>query len=152
MNLRSLPDKLHELLEVALNDLILCEQDPTYSVNMGWWHEKDPYVNPDVCLVCLAGTVIAKTLNVHPDVPVSLALGNSPFNSDTSQKLKRLDSLQSGFLNDFFDHELTVAQVEMRYMQLFGHPIEIPSYSPSTKNEFHTVLSRLVRVLKEMDL
>jgi hypothetical protein len=57
-----LPDKTSELLEVALRDLEACEADPKYRVAMHTWHH---YLTPeDVCLVCLAGAVMAKSLDV----------------------------------------------------------------------------------------
>lgn len=63
-----LPDKLSELIEVALMDLILAEQMKEYEIDMGAYH-----VANGKCRVCFAGSVIAATNNfslynrsIHP--------------------------------------------------------------------------------------
>ena len=84
-----LPNKPSELLTVALNDLIKTENDPRYRVDMYIWH--DP-MGPDSCLVCLAGSVMAQSLETSP------ALETVPghFDSDTGGKLVALDCFQQG--------------------------------------------------------
>ncbi len=73
-----LPDKLSELLKLAIKDLLETEKDKRYSVDMDSWHEYDPRAN--VCYVCLAGAVITQTIKldfttqcnlIHPhyDIP-----------------------------------------------------------------------------------
>lgn len=56
----TLPDRLSDLLEVAVNDAKACGKDPRYKLSMMNWHE--PIGDSGVCRVCLAGSVIAKTL------------------------------------------------------------------------------------------
>lgn len=53
-----LPNKMSDLLEVALSDLEKCRSDKDYIIDMDNWH------NPSGvgCMVCLAGSVMAKTL------------------------------------------------------------------------------------------
>jgi hypothetical protein len=62
----NLPDKPSDLLEVALRDLKAVEaMRDTYVVNMGLWHEpKSGYGSK--CAVCLAGSVLAQSMSVHP--------------------------------------------------------------------------------------
>ncbi len=55
-----LPNKLSALIRVALADLRKCEEDPKYVIFMEDWHV--PQDN-GVCAVCLAGAVMAKSLN-----------------------------------------------------------------------------------------
>jgi hypothetical protein len=58
-----LPDKLSELIRLALRDLAAVEANPTYKVSMcDSWHEP----HGKVCHVCLAGAVMAKTLATSP--------------------------------------------------------------------------------------
>ena len=54
-----LPDKPSELIRLALADLALCAADPNYRIDMGQWHMPEH----GVCQVCLAGAVMAKSLN-----------------------------------------------------------------------------------------
>lgn len=58
-----LPSVPSELIELALRDLELTEADDRYRVNMDRWHELD---GEDVCHVCLAGAVMAQTLQLDP--------------------------------------------------------------------------------------
>ena len=64
-----LPDKLSDLLRLAVHDAQACEADPRYTLNMRRWHQID--VTTKKCNVCLAGAVIAKTLHVEPHVALS---------------------------------------------------------------------------------
>lgn len=57
-----LPDKLSELIDVALADLEKVEADPLYEVDMGEWHQP----RGPKCSVCFAGSVMAKTCDVDP--------------------------------------------------------------------------------------
>lgn len=56
----TLPDKLSDLIELALVCLIKCERSPNYKINMGVWH--DPIWGHLPCSVCLAGAVMAQVL------------------------------------------------------------------------------------------
>ena len=57
-----LPDKPSELILLALNDLKKCEADPGYEIGMDEWHQPLYY---NVCEVCFAGAVMAKTLGAE---------------------------------------------------------------------------------------
>lgn len=59
---RRLPDKLSELLTVALADLQKAEADPRYEINMDEWHA--PVGSR--CAVCLGGAVLAFSLKTPP--------------------------------------------------------------------------------------
>ena len=64
----TLPNKLSELLRLAVWDAVACEQMPeTYELNMGLWHSP----SQGICRVCMAGAVMAQTLRMHPDDSVS---------------------------------------------------------------------------------
>lgn len=62
-----LPDRMSDLIEVALRDVRACAMDPRYVMNMGAWH--DP-TGDGRCEVCAAGAVMAKTLGADPDRPM----------------------------------------------------------------------------------
>lgn len=72
--MKKLPNKLSELIRLAMKDLELVENDEKYKVDMdmGSWHfpwfsEEAEHFDVDdeveVCNVCLAGAVMAKTLD-----------------------------------------------------------------------------------------
>ena len=68
-----LPDKPSELIRTSIRDLVLCELDPKYEIDMADWHvpyftdeacDNDDWSDANVktCNVCLAGAVMSKTL------------------------------------------------------------------------------------------
>ena len=59
-----LPDKPSDLLQLALDDLQKTENDDRYVINMDVWHDPGPPDNK--CRVCLAGSVMAQTLQGSP--------------------------------------------------------------------------------------
>lgn len=85
-----LPNKASELLRLAINDLELIEKDERYSIDMNTWHI---YNNEDnKCAVCLAGSIIAKTLNYN-----ILKLFNfSNFSENIHEKLEALNEFKNG--------------------------------------------------------
>lgn len=98
----TLPDKTSELLKLALKDLLSVESDKDYSVNMYLWHES---VRGDSCHVCLAGSVMARTLKVPKTQNVSLVLkemylpGRAPkavFRTETEEKLRTISNVALG--------------------------------------------------------
>ena len=58
--MNELPNKLSELIELAVRDVQACEADPRYILNMGRWHAP----RNGGCEVCMAGAVMAQTLRV----------------------------------------------------------------------------------------
>ena len=83
-----------ELVRWALNDLAACEADPGYEIDMGEWHTSRAYEDHSVCQVCLAGAVMAQTLDVAYDVSLS-AHG---MDYAIQQQLYMLDYFQDGFI------------------------------------------------------
>lgn len=53
-----LPDKPSELIKLAVKDLVKCEKDPRFIIDMEDWCYRDG----DFCAVCLAGSVMAQRL------------------------------------------------------------------------------------------
>lgn len=89
-----LPTKLSDLLELALRDLISCERSPRYRVNMDQWHVWRP--KQKVCEVCLAGAVIARTLNW----PIEKDMRIDVFSTHDDDRLDALDSLRLGYVSE----------------------------------------------------
>ena len=85
----NLPDKPSELIRLALADLALCAADPNYRIDMGEWHKPED----GVCQVCLAGAVMAKSLNASR----AAELYSSDF-PENRQKIKVLDDFRNGIV------------------------------------------------------
>ena len=60
-----LPNKLSALLRLAVQDAQKCERDPRYELNMGAWHVLED--GDATCQVCMAGAVMAQTLQYPID-------------------------------------------------------------------------------------
>ena len=86
-------DKIYKLLDLAMSDLEKVEKDSRYEVNMNSWHWKD-----QKCFVCLAGCVMAKTLNGD----INDHLAPSSFSKDTESKLQAIDCFRCGLFGDMF--------------------------------------------------
>ena len=89
---KSLPDVPSELIEVALHDLESVERDERYVVKMLDWHQPLPFHS--ICNVCLAGSVMAKTLNVPPREKFSPC--DFP-DMDTENKILALNEFRRGY-------------------------------------------------------
>src|SRR5690606_229892 len=84
-------EKLHELLELALDDLAKCERQPDkFRIDMKSWLDRDG----EICMVCLAGAVMAQRL-LGGNLPCE---SRDPwyFDAETHDRLKALDRLRSG--------------------------------------------------------
>lgn len=61
-----LPEKLSDLLYLAVKDAQACEAQPEkFRLRMGDWFYPDPDGGP--CAICMAGAVMAKTLGLSTD-------------------------------------------------------------------------------------
>jgi hypothetical protein len=80
-----LPDKMSELLQIALNDLNTIKSDDTYVVDFKSYHTPDDRK----CRVCLAGCVIAITLNMDK----SRDAHPSGYDRDTAHKLEFISAV-----------------------------------------------------------
>jgi len=96
-----LPDKLSDLIEVALVDLDKCYRSPEYRIYFGDWYARrddrlpSQFTNEPAsgnCVVCFAGAVIAQSLGVG-------ASGRNIFPSrfpESRRKLYALDAIRAG--------------------------------------------------------
>lgn len=88
-----LPDKLSELIVVALEDLAKVERDPDFMVHMSMfftpnWNESGK------CAVCFAGAVMAMSLDANPNrFHYTLDWG-----ADIQRKMHALDHVRNGLL------------------------------------------------------
>ncbi len=88
-NTASLPDTMSELLEAAIADAR--SLDPaSYQPYSSYWHSPDEH--EALCLVCLAGSYIAGTLQAPP----SQGISPYSFDSKDSRKLLSINYLRTG--------------------------------------------------------
>jgi len=89
-----LPEKLSDLIELALADLEKVEKNWRYKVNMSKWHRPiwNKWYLPNMCEVCFAGAVMAGTLGVDINENIDVR----GFNDYIHYRLRALDSLRVG--------------------------------------------------------
>ena len=109
-----LPDKPSDLILLALNDLVLVEENPAYQVFMGSWH--DPHETG--CQVCLAGAIMSMTLKAH----VHKYMDPQEYDKDTRQKLEALDNFRMGLV------EYGLMDMGIHKEVGDGFDIKIPNY------------------------
>jgi hypothetical protein len=90
-----LPDKLSELILVALEDLAVVKTDPRYEIDLTTWHAPDEHNG--LCSVCFAGAVIARQLS--PD-ETTKALEPSDFSEADAEKLRALNEIRMGSIEE----------------------------------------------------
>lgn len=97
-----LPDKLTDLIELALKDLTEVEALPVrYTVRMSFWHAPAQQMGipgGDQCMVCLAGAVMARTLALPDDVEIDLLSMENYMSGVDRRKLEALDYVRKGDL------------------------------------------------------
>ena len=91
-----LPDKLSELLRLAIGDLIKVRADPRYEVYMTDWHWPS---HNGKCRVCLAGSVLAKSFELDPAQKV---VWGTDIDKETQNKLMALNELRCGYIEDAY--------------------------------------------------
>lgn len=83
--------KLHRLLAAALRDLRWVEgQENKYNVDMACWHR--PNKANKKCTVCLAGALLARTLNT----PANINVVPGKYDDRTADQLYVLEYLRRG--------------------------------------------------------
>ena len=86
---KKLPDKLGELILVALADAEKVKALPNYDIDMNVWHE---LAVDGKCRVCLAGCVISQTLGQ----PLDYKYGSNDYSARVHSKMGALDELRKG--------------------------------------------------------
>lgn len=133
----TLPDLPSALIRVALADLKVCEADPLYDVRMLFWHQPN---QRDVCYVCLAGAVIAKSLSVQKDHRAE----PDDFEVEVGDKLHAINSFRTGDVNTGL-------------VSLGLKPIDLPrkdmvGYTRASPQQFHKQMGLLAQELEEVGL
>ena len=135
----TLPTTPSALLRTAMADLKSVEADPRYYVNMGVWHEMSPRTG--LCHVCLAGAVMAKSLNFSPTEDIQPA----GFNDTVYAQLHALNALRLGEIN-FALHHLDIEPPKALPVR-----IGVSSYEQN-RLQFHADMEALATLLQEHGL
>lgn len=144
MNTKKLPNKPSKLILLALKDLELVEKDERYAVNMHTWHRpKD-----GICQVCLAGSVLAKSLKFSNEEYTNGVYFESNFEKSEGEKLSFLDRvrMKSRLMipNIYFQIEDDVK------VKLSSEIYELPYTNyESNPSEFKTYLRELAKIFKK---
>ena len=88
LHMTKLPEKLSDLLRLAVRDAQACEADPRYVLYMGEWHRRAGAH----CYVCMAGAIMAQTLGADAGanaMPID-------FGTSTRMRLRNVDFLRKG--------------------------------------------------------
>lgn len=91
-----LPDKPSELLILAMQDLEWVEGNKDYIIDMDNWHRPVDWVGGKVCEVCLAGSVMARTL----EIPAQARTDPSDFSDGLQNKLLAINGFRTGTMRD----------------------------------------------------
>ena len=84
----TLPDTMHELLAVAITDAKAISRR-VYKPHFGYWHCP---IDNGKCLVCLAGSIIARSLNS----PAKANIRPSFLSTDVQRKMDALNAMRHG--------------------------------------------------------
>ena len=106
----SLPDTMASLLETAIDDARSLDRK-LYTPHYDKWHQ--PYFEGR-CFVCLAGSFIARTLEIEPSDKAT----SRTFDKRTSDLLDAIDHMRLGRWNDAFHLVYRQAAPNELYTQL----------------------------------
>ena len=142
-NKPTLPDAPSKLINLAIDDLEKVEKSNKFEVDMSTWVEKfyEDYETSHkakgaVCSVCLAGSVMVKTLKVEKEISnwdEGDSKDPSDFDDDTSSKLSFLDDARGGYFEstreDLFEDYPFLRRAAFRAGLVdFSVQIHIPAY------------------------
>lgn len=96
---KGLPDTFSGLIKLALDDLKIAEQSSKYKINMNTWFKR----NDGVCQVCLAGCVLAISLEGEGG-PFEVVDIISDCDEFICKKLFALDEIRKGNLIRAYSH------------------------------------------------
>lgn len=130
--MRELPNKLSDLLRLAVEDAKKAEASDKYALAMGVWHVpatvSQYYMDKfgkDKCIVCMAGAVMAFSLEAPLNIPLwpDYYSGESPDDEEflleeedrasTTRSLLAIDSLRTGDLTAAYCESNGVSATEV---------------------------------------
>lgn len=139
------PNRLSDAIEIVLEDLEACEQDPRYKIEMTLYHVPNP--EHGTCSVCFAGAVMSKTLGRT----IQKNLIPCDFGPHWSAILQALDHVRcyefEGACEKFYGiHHRLVPEAVRRLRQL-----NVTFYN-SNPAEFKSNMESAISILREYEL
>ena len=139
-----LPNKLHEIAQMAYDDMILIEKSKNFSINMNCWLEIDK--EHKTCEVCLAGAVMINRLNISP------FYNTLNFSETLEKKLDWLDWLRDGILIfDKLSFIQELSEKKKKELKDYKYYKGYTSYWYSSK-KFKAWLRDVIKFLKSHDV
>jgi hypothetical protein len=141
---------LAEVLRLALDDLTAILGDPRYAIDLNSWHRPAD----GQCTVCLAGSVIAKSLAA----PIDLNLAYDDYVQPIADRLGALDSLRQGQVRDALvyiggdSQRLAAEELALRYRPALQQFAVDPLISHERAALFLDVMWAMQRELQEAGL
>lgn len=152
-----LPDKLSDLIRIAVADAKKIEKDSKYIFNMSTWHQPQSnyddvshtFVTTGKCEVCFAGSIIACTLKAKPNQTVD----TSDFDEDTDRKLELIDQIRTGSIliltNNNYEEDMYYLKV---YLDNINPTIEKVNELINSKYDLDLGRAPWVTYLKAADM
>ena len=132
-----LPDKLSDLLEVALDDFEKVTKHPQVVVDMGYWcRATDGIRSHKVCKVCLAGAVIANRMTPEAVIESQLDFHLTTDCEVSWRKFTAINMLRVGEILEAFS-ALTGIDYELDANEEPIPMSEFPAGCPTTVNVIH---------------
>lgn len=168
----TLPDTLGRLLYVALDDLVKCEDNPRYTIDMDYWVRA--WGKSTTCSVCLGGAVLVESLGYDFRKLIDNGIGSTLFPEDLPQqsirrKLRALNFLRSGcvesailclhganeedLLSDDLATATEAAYKDIRLARQHGiNDTAMTEYNREDPSAFHEAMADLANRLKAAGL
>ena len=159
-----LPKKLSALLQIALTDLEKVEKNKRYQINMGDWHYQEQKAGRRVvkpCSVCMAGSVLAMSLDIKPTETVEFwnrdtGNGNGVWtrNGATKQAYPRSVEKKLYAINNLREGDIVAAAKNVGLEIPADCPQQMPVYNynyigtDAEKIEFKADMAKLIYLLK----
>ena len=147
---KKLPQKLSDILELALEDLNQVERDPNYYVSMGVWHTPSTVGFGDkereVCMVCLAGSLLAKSVKI----PLQITYTEMDTDRYVQNNMRAIDNARVGdFQNALYSMGVSAENVS-KFEKKFYSQIKTPlvEYERDSK-EFKKNMKEAIEFLRE---
>jgi hypothetical protein len=134
----TLPSKPSELLALGLADLAKVERSKKYIVAMGVWH------NPidGLCQVCLAGSVLAKSLKL----PFNINFLTADMDDSIRMKLYALNNLRLGYVSN------ALFELGYRYKTNLEVKDRVVTGYADDKKAWRNDMLEIIHDLKKLDL
>lgn len=142
-----LPNKLSDLLELAVRDLTAVEKLKSYKVNMADWHVVPNESFSGKCEVCFAGAVLARTckLNKLTDDGYQFVFSRG---KALEGKMVALDLLRLGDIHQAIREAHGLGAMYDAIGKGISETVSVTQYSTRNKDRFKSQMRKLAKDLR----